>query len=412
MRKAMRPIDRRFARRYTLLQCSYWPLSALASGFLAASMTNAGLRSSVTGMIICMALVAATLLQPYLSSVVDRSEKVTSRMIMLGIAGLIGLMNLIMWLLPDSQVVFAICAGVVCTLVNCVEPFLCSMSLDMMRSGILIDFSRSRGCGSLSYAATILILGKLIEKFGYSFTRWMTAAVAVFVLYQLWAFRAPRDMEQPEADVRAEKQQAQSTGAFLKSHISFVIIMCGVALFSGGQSIVGTFLHLVIDEVGGTSATQGLAMCFASGSEMPAMLLFMFLRRQRLSSGTIFRIASVFYVTKPLAMLLALALHSEWAVVFGMLTQGLSLGLYIPLIPYFVSVTIDRANQVKGQALLATASCMGSAASNLFGGAVCDLLGVRGSLLFSVFLTAAGSACIFIATAKQKKTGREMRIHY
>ena len=38
---------------------------------------------------------------------------------------------------------------------------------------------------------------------------------------------------------------------------------------------------------------------------------------------------TIFYITKPLAMLLALALQSETAAVLGMLTQGLSLGLYI-----------------------------------------------------------------------------------
>lgn len=400
MRKATGSIDRRFAGRYTLLQASFWPLSAVSSGFLAASMTSAGLSGSVTGMTICAALLAATALQPWLSSMVDRSEKLSSRLVMLGLSAVIGLMNLLMWLFPESPVLFICCAGVIFTLVNCAEPFLSSMSLEIMRSGIQVNFSRSRSRGSLAYATTILVLGKLIEQFGYDFTRWLTVAVSLVVVSEIWAFRAPRDVAQPPSALRLEKAQAQSTGDFLKTHTAFLIIMCGVALFSGGQSIVGTFLHLVIDEVGGTSATQGLAMFFASGSEMPAMLLFMFLRRKNMTGGTIFRIASLFYITKPLAMLLALALQSETAVVLGMLTQGLSLGLYIPLIPYFVSVTIGKADQVKGQALLATAGCMGSAAANLFGGGICDMLGVRGSLVCAVALAAAGSLCIFTATAK------------
>lgn len=405
MKETLTSIDKRFGRHYTVLQSTFWPLSAIASGFLAASMTNAGISSSMTGMTICLSLVAATLLQPCLSSLVDRSEKASSRLVMLGITGVVGLMNLFMWLFPDSTLLFLICAGVVSTSVNCAEPFLSSMRIDMARCGISIDFSRARSLGSISYATTVLILGRLIQQFDYSFTRWLAALFSIFVLYGLWSFRAPRDMEVSDSAVRLEKAHALSTGEFLKTHGFFVILMCGVALFSGGQSIVGTFLHLVIEEVGGTSATQGLAMFLASGSEMPAMFLFLFLRRKKMSGSTIFRIASIFYITKPLAMLLALAMQSETAAVLGMLTQGLSLGLYIPLVPYFVSVTIDKANQVKGQALLATASCIGSAAANLFGGAICDLLGIRGSLLSAVVLTTAGSACVFLATAKLKKTG-------
>ena len=308
MKETPTSIDIRFGRHYTVLQSTFWPLSAIASGFLAASMTNAGISSSMTGMTICLSLVAATLLQPCLSSLVDRSEKVSSRLVMLGITGVIGLMNLFMWLFPDSTLLFLLCAGVVSTSVNCAEPFLSSMRIDMARCGISIDFSRARSLGSISYATTVLILGRLIQQFDYSFTRWLAALFSIFVLYGLWSFRAPRDMEVSDSAVRLEKAHALSTGEFLKNHGFFVILMCGVALFSGGQSIVGTFLHLVIEEVGGTSATQGLAMFLASGSEMPAMFLFLFLRRKKMSGSTLFRIASIFYITKPLAMLLALAL--------------------------------------------------------------------------------------------------------
>ena len=57
----------------------------------------------------------------------------------------------------------------------------------------------------------------------------------------------------------------------------------------------------------------------------------------------------------------------------------------------------------QGQALISTAGTgVGAALASLFGGAICDALGVDGGILFAAIVAAGGSLCIFLSTAGRK----------
>ena len=133
------------------------------------------------------------------------------------------------------------------------------------------------------------------------------------------------------------------------------------------------------------------------------MLLFMRLRSRGVSSGRLFCLSSVFFILKPLALYFA---ASVTQVYLCLLLQFFTSGFYLPLVPYYVTDTVDSANQVKGQALISTAGTgIGAALASLFGGAICDMLGVDGGILFAAAVAAGGSLCIFLSTAGRRKAG-------
>ena len=402
----MTALERRLTWRYILIHAIFWALYGTCWGFLAVILSYVGLNNTQSGIVLCLGLLASAVAQPALSSLVDRSDKLTSRKVSIALMVATAVTGVLLWFFQSSPAVFAVLYVILGISVITINPFLNSMCMELVRRGININFGLSRGIGSLTYAATALLLGGLIERFSPSFTLLLTAALALGVALAILWFH-PGNAELPPEPPAREKPVTLSTVAFLKANPKFLVIMVGCAMLMGAHCFLNSYMNLVVERVGGAESSMGITLGLSAATEMPAMLLFMYLRRKGVSSSALFRFCSIFFILKPLA---ALAATSVTTVYLGQMLQFLSSGLYLPLVPYFVNDTVDSANQVKGQALVSAAGTgIGAALASLFGAAICDLLGVEGGILFAAGVAAVGVLCVFSATTGRSKSARLAR---
>ena len=394
----MEALERRLTLRYTLIHGLFWALYATCWGFLAVTLTYVGLTNTQSGIVLCLGLMGSAVAQPVLSSVVDRSEKLSSRLVSLVLMSITAVTGVLLWFFRSAPGIFAVLYVLLGVAVITINPFLNSMCMELVRRGISINYGLSRGIGSLTYAAAALILGGLIEEYTPLFTLLLTSALALgVVLTILWFHPGKTDL--PPEPPAQEKPVTLSTLAFLKANPIFLLVMVGCALLMGAHCFLNSYMNLVVERVGGAESSMGITLGLSAAAEMPAMLLFMHLRRKGVSSGRLFRLCSIFFILKPLA---AFAATSVAAVYVGQMLQFFSTGIYLPLVPYYVTDVVDSANQVKGQALISTAGTgIGAALASLFGAAICDLLGAEGGILFAAGIAAAGTVCIFIATSRK-----------
>ena len=396
----MKALEQRLTRRYILIHAIFWALYGTCWGFAAVTLTFAGLNNTQSGLVLCFGLMASAVAQPTLSSLVDRSSRLSSRMVAIGLMGITAVAGILLWFSQGAPLVFALLYVILGIAVITINPFLNSMCMELVRRGININFGLSRGVGSLTYAVTALLLGSLIETYSPAFTLLLTAALAICVILSILWFHPGKGELPPEPPAR-EKPVTLSAVAFLRANPKFLLVMAGCAMLMGAHCFLNSYMNLVVDRVGGSESSMGITLGLSAAAEMPAMLLFMYLRRKGVSSSTIFRFCSIFFILKPLA---AYAASSVTAIYIGQMLQFFSTGLYLPLVPYYVTDTVDSANQVKGQALVSTAGTgIGAALASLFGAAICDLLGVEGGILFAAGIAAIGTLCIFLSTGDRRK---------
>ena len=399
----MEALERRLTRRYILIHAIFWALYSTCWGFLAVTLSYVGLSNTQSGMVLCLGLLASAVAQPVLSSIVDRSSRLTSRMVSLVLMGATAVTGVLLWFSQGVPMLFGVLYVVLGIVVITINPFLNSMCMELVRRGININFGLSRGVGSLTYAVTALLLGGLIERFSPAFTLLLTSALAVGVVLSILWFHPGKGELPPEPPAR-KQERTLSTGAFLKANPKFLLVMAGCAMLMGAHCFLNSYMNLVVERVGGAESSMGITLGLSAAAEMPAMLLFMYLRRKGVSSGRLFRFCSIFFILKPLA---ALAATSVAGIYVGQLLQFFSTGIYLPLTPYFVNDTVDSANQVKGQALVSTAGTgIGAALASLFGAAICDALGVEGGILFAAGIAAVGTVCVCAATAGKRSAAK------
>jgi len=391
----MEALGKRLTIRFTLINIIFWSLYGTCWGFLTVTLGHVGLTSGQSGIVICLALMLSALVSPILSSFADGNEKITSRRLAITLMSLTAVIGIALWFSQSSPALFAVLYVLLGIVVISMSPFLNAMCMELVRRGVNINYGLSRGVGSVSYAVTALLLGDLIAKFSPVFTLWMTSVMAFCVILAILWFH-PGKAELPPEPASEKKAVTLSTFAFLKANPKFLLVMFGSAMLMGAHCFLNSYMNLVVERVGGDASSMGVTLGLSAAAELPAMLLFMHLRKKGVSTSKILCGCSIFFMLKPLA---ALAAGSVTAVYIGQLLQFGSAGFLIPLIPYYVTDTVDSANQVKGQGLMAAANNgFGAALASLFGGTICDLLGVEGGLLFAAGIALVGIVSVFIAT--------------
>ena len=118
-------------------------------------------------------------------------------------------------------------------------------------------------------------------------------------------------------------------------------------------------------------------------------------------AATLMLTCAFFFVLRSGSLLLA---TTPLAVYLGCSLQFFAYAVLSISTVYYVTEEIDTANQVKGQALIYTASSgMGAAFGSLCGGRLLDLGGVTAMLTFSIAAGCAGVAVMALALYGRRK---------
>ena len=376
-----RRLIRRLNLHFSVLWALYWIGWAALWGYLSVFLLHRGFTNSQIGLVSSCALLLPIVVQPVLASLTDRSRRITSRRLAMVLTLLAMICAVGVWL-AQNTVLCAVLLVVVGVSLTAITPYFNAMSMEFTLRGLDVNFGASRSCGSVTYALTSLITGAALEHFAPTLVLPVFLAAFGCLLLALLLFRYP--LPPLQADEAKNPPVVLSNAALLRRYPRFTLVLLACFLLVGSQNAITTYMIHIAGSVGGGADLTGIAYFISGIVELPSMLLFGKLRR-KFSLRPMMLICAAFFVVRSSAFLLA--------------------GSAV----YFAAQEIDMANQVKGQALIYTASSgIGAAYGSLCGGRLLDLGGVNAMLTFCICSAVAGTAVMFFSLYTKRLKGNNL----
>lgn len=138
-----------------------------------------------------------------------------------------------------------------------------------------LNYGLSRGLGSACYAASVLVLGVVVERYAPTAVLPVFAGEMLLLLLLTWRFRASRTME-----ATAGSGPVLSVGQLLWRYPAYTWLLVGCALLMACHSATCTYMIHIVGKVGGSESMMGSALAVAAFLELPAMGLFSRMRRK------------------------------------------------------------------------------------------------------------------------------------
>lgn len=330
------------------------------------------------------------------SSLIDRYERFSARRL---VPYLLSAQALSLTLLAAFPVKGALTsAGFVLLITFCISVNSLNLKLyvDFEHVGIPVNYSFSRGVGSLSFVLLSVFLGIITEK---TSARILPFAGLLMCLLQLVSHlllcRVFPALTQKQ---KSEPKKGVSLLQFALLNRRYCVLLLGTVFIFCAHNIVFNFLINVTDNVGGGADTMGYLNGFMAAVEIPVMMLYTkFFGRKETSSAL--KISFVFFSLKGIAIAASFNILTLFAAV---LLQAPSFALYSAVIVPYVSKTISYENSAKAQSLAFSMTQIGSVLASLLGGILYDNTTVTATLWISCAVCALGTVVsIFGVTPKR-----------
>ena len=368
----------RLKRGFGLLEMLYWLTYGSFTTYLVSFVTaTRGGSATMAGLMLALFMASACVGQFVIGGLCDRRQNNRS-VFMAGMAMIIAL-EMAVYFSPNMAMM-----GVACVCLGFVQPPIGAV-LDTWLIRSFPDepgaYSPIRSLASLAYAVLMAVMGVTIRRFGHGA---MPMLSTVFALLGIAA--AARMPEVPRI-----------AGAGRRSQVRLNMLPRIVWLFVLGMGVMGMATTplvnmnlLILENVGGTVASMGLATAFNTAAEF---LVMRFPRPyMRFSARERLLIACALYVASTVLMVLS---GTVWMLYLASFVNGAAYGLLLPARRQFVTEIAppEAHNRVHGLGDMAYLN-FGGLVGNQASGLLIDAKGVRFMLLTSLCVQLIGLSVI------------------
>lgn len=369
---------------YITLQIALWGIYGVLYSYANRYLLSQGLSSTVTGVVLAVSTAVAFVMQPVLTSVIDK-RKIGLKGVLLMLAGLMLVCCVALpfiWSMWVAAVVYALAyVGVV------VYPaFINSMAMVAIKSGYSVNFGLARGVGAFAFGVTAWGTNKLIEAF-------TETAVPLFAIVFCLMGIAATVAFPKGAEAITKKEDASKITDFFKRNKKFTALLFAVAIIMVGHNILGNCMYQIAVFKGDGNA-QGMVLMISTIVEIPTIVLFTKLLKIAKSS-TYMRISGVFFV---LRILLTLVIPGVWGLYVAQACQIAGYGLYTVCSVYYAGEVVSSKDTVKGQAYVSAANTIGCLIAHFTGGALIDAVGTGNMLIITTVISLAGTILLLFTT--------------
>lgn len=384
--------------KYSMLQGIYFVGFCAVMGYAAVYLGSVGMSSSLIGIVLAIANILTSIAQPVLGGFVDKSN-ISMKKVLMIMFGLCSILSV--FLMFASKVTFLAAALfiAVSTILYTTMPLVNSLAFAFQKQGIDVKFGVARGIGSVAYALASLVLGNVVK--AVSPTLMPLAYIVIF----LGILPLIRSFKMPEAEIdeviEEKVVEKESTGAFNKKDLKFMIFLAGFVLVYFDHTIINNFFISVIRNVGGNTGDMGNAVFLAAMLELPTMALFEKYKNKINIKNTII-ISAIFFTLKHTLTYFA---TNMFMIYLAQATQMLAYALFIPASVYYVDKLFDAKDAVKGQALVTTSMTVSGVLASFLGGILLDSMGVYETLFLGLVLSAVGTIVMIVTVENVNKKG-------
>lgn len=392
--------------RYSALQGFFWVSTCVTCAFVAIFLQYKGFANTLIGVTTAVACVVSIFLGPVLSASLQKIEWLTiPRLLNIAFITMCATFVLISFL-PVPHVVIMVVYIYIYAMLMSLPPMLSQVAMGYVRRGQQLNFGLARGTGSISYAITAVVASRLVEGLNPLVLApffVIASAITLFLANTLPGYteEAPAP-KHDEANGNASAPAEKPVGllGFVKRYPLLMLVLLGFCLDFIASSPLSVYLINIVENLGGDTAILGIGTFCMAASELPMMTLMPRLRR-KLGTGALFMIAAVAYVIRNGLVCTATSVPM---VLVGLVFQGLSYGILMSLLSYYVAEECGVADELLGQTFIAVMTTgIGASVGNLLSGVLIDSFGIGAMLTFALGATIAGSATLFAAGVLQRR---------
>lgn len=379
--------------RYGLYQFTFYLSGAAIFGFAATYLIEKGFQTAEVGIILGLSNLLSCVVQPFLGDFADRFSKIR---------------------LPNLIAVYIVCSFLCFAVIQFFHPPLTVFGILYAAGGLaltltislgnalcvyyserdyVIDYGIGSGVGSLSYSFATLGLGYLIATLGADWMIWIVLASLFMQLVITLGYPKVSDgkiqsLQKPNHTYQSG--QSVSLWAFFLKYKYFMVTVAGVMMVAMCHSMAENYLINLFLPMGGNSRNVGTALFVASFSAAPFLLLFEKVQK-KVNVLLLMRLSGIFYVVKTVMMFFA---SSVWQVYVSSCLQMFTYGFIYPSLFYFTKMKVEKADMVKGQAIVVAAFMLGTAFGNFVGGRAIDVFDFGVMIFVAGLLAGLGAAII------------------
>jgi len=373
----MRTLDKKQAAvRFAVLEAIYWSIFASYASYMTSFGLARGYAQSIVSIMVAVYMVCAFAGQFVWGSASDKL-RTNRKVFLLGIS--IGAVIQLGMYYIEQPVIFGVLYGCLGFVLGPMGSILETWLLKSIRYDVSL-YGKSRSMGSAGYAICILIMGKMITKYGF----WLMPVVSsIFILATfLIAFITP--------DASREGLGNESSGGSisLKDIMSIMKIpdylLVLIMLFSIGLCIapVNNLKIMVLQSVGGDVATQGVDSFFGCVAQFTMFFI----------SGSLTRIPPrARLLLGSVIVFMALGINymatAPWMVICGTVMLFGSYSMLVPAAREIVMKVVQYEYQTTANGLVdAVYGSLAGTIALLFAGYIADAYSVKFMIFITLFI--------------------------
>ncbi|WP_270524714.1 MFS transporter [Longibaculum muris] len=379
--------------RYACIHGFYWMLCCSMIGYASVFLLDKGFTNTTIGTVLAISNILAVFGQPAVASYMDKTSKLSLRMLISLILVVIIAISLVLCFLTGASMVMVVLTIVAFTLMLTLQPFINSLTFAFEKNGIHINFGLARGIGSVAYAVMSLILGNLVAAFSPELLPFFYVGLSLCALFFVYTFFLPGHKDEIVHQEKETEHDQLSMGQFIKKYKTFMLLLVATVLLFFDHSVINNFFIQVVNHINGNSADMGNAIFLAAVLELPTMALFTKFQ-QKIGCKNMMLISAVFFSVKHVLTYFAV---NMFMIYVAQVMQMLAYAVFIPASVYYVSQLVEEHDMNKGQALVTGAMTLASVFASLAGGVLLDALGVSKVLMIGAIISVLGTICMFIS---------------
>lgn len=391
------PSLRRIQFQYTVIQMLYWAAYGAIAAFQTTLLLGRGFSSGDVGVFIALRCMAGLVVQS-IGGWADRHPRVPLKYILTVCLILAVGITSVFYATRPGFVGTAVLLFLLGALELNVSPLLNSLAMQFINAGTDLNYSLSRGLGSLAYAVVCVLLGRVSASVGVEQVLPINMAILGVLIVAILLFPTAPIIDR---SFKGERARPHSIGYILKSNPPFALMLVALFLVMAPLLSVQNFMHNIVIDLGGNEAHLGWALFLMGAAELPSAAIFPKLWR-RFGAQTLMVLTMLFMLLKVVGM----SIPVLEVVLAVQILQMLGYGLFLPTSLYYVNQNVPLVDQVRGQTIMMLAS---SALCGVIGNLVCgfliDLGGIRLLMAFCVGIGTLGMLVALAALRWAKKRG-------
>ncbi|MBQ9328033.1 MAG: MFS transporter [Solobacterium sp.] len=388
-------MKRKVQTEYALAQSLYWAFNGSMLSFSSAFLLPNGFSNTEIGLILSIANLLATAVQPFLADYADHASKHPLSLILSILEAILILLTGSLFLLHGKTVGLFLFYAITLAWYHMILPLLNELSFKFQKFNISISYAFSRGMGSLGYSIMCGILGVAVESYGIVMIPSLSILVAAGLFLATLLLHRNYHSLNHEADTErsTSKPSDISLGEFIRSHKPLLLLNIGAALAFLCAGIFGAYMLQIVQSIGGSSKELGTALVVTALCEIPAMSLYDTLAK-RYGNETMIKVSMFGFILKAVIFVLA---RSYFLILIGCAVQFFGFAFFMPAMVGYTHDHMSEGEAVKGQALFTISCTISGLLANLSGGLILDHFGVNAMLYYTLLCGVLGTIIVFRA---------------